>query len=402
MQNLPRLLFTALLITTCAAPAADWPRFRGPDQSGLVTGTGLNPQALEGGAKILWRANVGTGFSSIVVAGGRTYTMGNRKDDGKETDYVWCLDANTGNEIWKHSYPEELKPNLYEGGPNATPTVEGGRVFTLSKTGRAFCLDAAKGAVIWEVDLAREVGAKKPEWGFSGSVLIEGDLAIYNVGDAGTALNKETGKVVWKSGPGVAGYSQPVAARLDGKRVAVLMAASEALALNPQTGAVLWRHPWKTSYDVNAADPIVRGNRVFVSSGYNHGAAVLEVKGGQVTELWKSRVLRNQFSSSVLLGDHVYGVDENQLRCVEFATGNVTWTDRVTGKGTLLIADGHILALSEKGELLIAPATPEEFKPVSRAQILGGKCWTMPALAHGKLYARNAKGDLVCVDLAAK
>lgn len=402
MQTAPRLLAAALIVVASATFAADWPRFRGPDQSGLVTGAGLNPKALEGGGKILWRANVGTGFSSIVVAGGRAYTMGNQKQDGVDTDFVWCLDAATGKEIWKHSYPEELKPNLYEGGPNATPTVDGGRVYTLSKTGRAFCLDAAKGTVIWAVDLAKEVNAKKPEWGFSGSVLIEGDLAIYNVGEAGTALHKETGKVAWKSGPGAAGYSQPVAANLDGKRVAILMAASEAIALDPKTGRVIWRHPWKTSYDVNAADPIVSGNRVFVSSGYNHGAAVLEVKDNQVTEVWKSRVLRNQFSSSVLLGNHVYGVDENQLRCVEFATGNVTWTDRVTGKGTLLIADGHIVALSERGELLIAPASPEAFNPVSRAQILGGKCWTMPALANGRLYARNAKGDLVCVDVAAK
>lgn len=399
MKTIAPLLGAALL-TLCGLPlaAADWPRFRGPDQSGIVTNAGLNPRALEGGARILWRTNVGTGFSSIVVAQGRVYTMGNT--DARDT--VWCLDANTGREIWKHSYPEELRPNLYEGGPNATPTVDGGRVFTLSKTGRALCLDAATGRVIWEVNLAREVNAEKPEWGFSGAVLIEGDLAIYNVGAAGTALHKDTGRVVWRSGSGAAGYSQPVAANLGGQRLAILMAASEVLALNPRTGAVAWRHPWRTSYDVNAADPIVSGNRVFVSSGYNHGAAVLEVRDNRVTELWKSRVLRNQFSSSVLLGNHVYGVDENQLRCVEFATGNVTWTDRVTGKGTLLIADGHIIALSERGELLIAPATPTEFRPVSRAQILGGRCWTMPALAHGKLYARNARGDLVCVDLGPR
>lgn len=395
MQTRVRILVAVLAASACVAHAADWPRFRGPGQTGLVKEAGLNPQALAEGARILWRASVGTGFSSVTVADGRAFTMGNTND----TDHVWCFDANTGRLLWKHSYAEPLDPNLYEGGPNATPVVDGGRVFTLSRTGKAFCLDAATGAVIWQVDLAREVGARPPRWGFSGSVLIEGDLAIYNAGSAGTALNKNTGAVVWKSGPEASGYSQPVVAEIDGQRLAVLMGAREVIALNPKTGAVAWRHPWRTMHDVNAADPIIRGNRVFVSSGYNHGAAVLEVRNNQVTEIWKNRNLRNQFSSSVVLGDYIYGIDENQLRCVEFATGNVRWTDRVTGKGTLLIADGHIIALSERGELLIAPATPDGFQPASRAQILSGRCWTMPVLAHGRLYARNARGDLVCVQV---
>lgn len=396
-------LFPSLVIA-CAVfstQAADWPRFRGPNQDGISKETGLDAKALEGGAKLLWKTNVGTGFSSITVANGRVYSMGNTAG-GEASDMVWCLDAATGKEIWKHTYPEELKPNLYEGGPNATPTADGDRVYTLSKTGRALCFDAAKGTVIWDKELANELGAKKPEWGFSGAVLIEGDLAIYNVGSAGTALNKKTGEVVWKSGTGASGYSQAIAATMGKDRLAVLMAAAECLALNPKTGAVVWSHPWKTSYDVNAADPIVAGNKVFVSSGYNHGASVFEVADGKTTVVWENKNLRNQFSSSVLWKEHVYGVDENQLRCLDFATGEVKWTDKITGKGTLIIADGKIIALSEKGELILAEATPESFKLLGRAQILGGKCWTSPALADGKLYARNAKGDFVCVDLSGK
>lgn len=389
---------SVVIAAVVSAQAADWPRFRGPDQNGISKETGLNAKALEGGGKILWKTNIGTGFSSITVANGRVYTMGN----ASASDLVSCLDAGTGKEIWKHSYAEELKPNLYEGGPNATPTVDGDRVYTLSKTGKAFCLDAAKGTVVWEKDLAKDLGAKKPEWGFSGSVLIEGDLAIYNVGSAGTALNKKSGEIVWKSGTGVAGYSQVITATIGRDRLAILMAASDAIALNPKTGAVVWSHPWKTSYDVNAADPIVSGNKVFVSSGYNHGASVFEVVDNKPKVIWENKNLRNQFSSSVLWNGHVYGMDESQLRCVDFATGEVKWTDKATGKGTLILADGKIVALSEKGELIFAEASPEAFKPLGRAQILGGKCWTSPALSNGKLYARNAKGDLVCVDLGGK
>jgi outer membrane protein assembly factor BamB len=391
----PTLVFVSVVIS---AQAADWPRFRGPAQDGISPETGLNAKALEGGGKILWKTNIGTGFSSITIANGRVYTMGN----ANATDTIWCLDASTGKEIWKHSYAEELKPNLYEGGPNATPTVDGDRVFTLSKTGKALCLDAAKGTVVWEKDLAKDLGAKKPEWGFSGSVLIEGDLAIYNVGEAGAGLNKKTGEVVWKSGTGASGYSQAIAFNLGKDRLAIFMAASDAIALNPKTGVVAWTHPWKTSYDINAADPIVSGNKVFVSSGYNHGASVFEVIDNKTKVIWENKNLRNQFSSSVLCKGHLYGVDEGQLRCVDFATGEVKWTDKASGKGTLILADGKLLVLSEKGELIIAEASTEAFKPLGRAQILGGKCWTTPALANGKLYARNAKGDLVCVELGGK
>ena len=398
MKITPLSVLTLLSVGLLSAHAADWPRFRGPDQNGISKETGLNTKALEGGAKIAWKANVGTGFTSITIANGRAYTMGN----ADATDTVRCLDANTGAEIWKHSYAEKLDPNLYEGGPNATPTVGGDRVFTLSKTGRALCLDAAKGTVIWEKEVAKEVGAKKPDWGFSSSPLVEADLVIYNIGAAGTALNKKTGDLAWKSGTEVSGYSAGVMFNQGNDRLAIMMTAQNATALNPKTGAIVWSHPWKTMYDINAADAVVSGNKFFLSSGYNHGSSVIEVSDNKSTVVWENKNIRNHFASSVVLNGFIYGVDDNQLRCVDFATGDVKWTDKASGKGTLIIADGKLIVLSEKGELIIAEASSESFKPLSRAQILGGKCWTSPALANGKLYARNAKGDLVCVEVGGK
>jgi len=187
-----------------------------------------------------------------------------------------------------------------------------------------------------------------------------------------------------------------------GKRLVLLMTAKQLVALHSGSGEVAWQHPWETSYDINAADPVVSGDQVFISSGYNHGAALLEVADGKPSVIWENKVLRNQFASSVLWQGHLYGVDDKELRCVDFKDGKVKWSNPATGKGTLLIAAGHLVALSEKGELMLAEASPKEFKPLARAQILGGKCWTMPAIANGKLYARNAKGDLVCVAVAGK
>lgn len=372
--------------------AEDWPMYRGPEQTG-ISKESVNPKLIAGGATPVWKAAVGIGFSSMTVAAGRVYTMGNA--DAKDT--VWCLDAAKGGVVWKHTYPEELTPNLYEGGPNATPTVSEGRVFTLSKTGKAFCFDAAKGTVIWEADLAKLTGAKKPEWGYASSPLIEGALVIYNVGSGGVALNKQSGAVVWKTGADPSGYTTPVPFQQGNERLLVMVTAKTVLAFHPADGKPAWSHPWVTDYDINAADPIVSGNKVFVSSGYNHGASVFEVTDGKTKALWENKNLRNQFSSSILWKGFLYGMDESQFRCLDFATGEVKWTEKTTGKGSLLIANGQIVVLSEKGELLIADATPEGFKPAGRAQILGGKCWTAPVLANGHLYARNAKGDLVCV-----
>jgi outer membrane protein assembly factor BamB len=167
-------------------------------------------------------------------------------------------------------------------------------------------------------------------------------------------------------------------------------------------GRELWRFPWKTQYDVNAADPILSGSQVFISSGYNHGGGVFDVGSRPPKVVWENKNMRNHMNSCVLWKDHIYGVDESQLRCLVWATGEVKWTDKVSGKGSLMLADGKLIVLSEKGELLVAEPSPAGFKPMARAQVLGGKCWTTPVLANGKIYCRNAAGAVVCVDVSGK
>jgi outer membrane protein assembly factor BamB len=330
--------------------------------------------------------------------------MGNAGKSANQ-DTVFCFDAATGRELWRHAYSEKLDPHYYEGGPSATPTVDGDRVYTLSKTGLLTCLDFANGRLVWSKRVPEEVArhsgkpAKTPTWGFAGSVLALEDRLIVNVGTFGTALDKQ-GVVLWCSGTEAAGYSSFVPYRAQGAFALAVLGNDTVAALNPADGGVLWTYPWKTPNDVNAADPIVNADLVFVSSGYNRGAATLRVQGARVSPLWESKVMRNHFSSSILLGGHLYGVDEDELKCLEFETGKVTWSERSIGKGSLAGADGKLIVLSEKGELLVAPADPAAFKPLARAQILGGKCWTTPVLANGSIYARNAAGDMVCVDVS--
>jgi len=380
------------------ARANDWPRWRGPDANGISKETGWKAEWPAEGPKQLWKAKVGTGFASFAVANGRVYTMGNTAD----TDSVFCFDAATGRELWKQSYPCPLEPKNHEGGPVATPSVDGDRVYTCSKQGEVFCLDAAKGTVVWSKKVAEEIGAKKPTWSYASSVLVEGDLLIVNEGSEGTALNKADGKVVWCNGKDMANYSTPVPFDAGGKRAVALFTKDHIAAVTVADGKELWRYPWKTDYDINAADPVLSGDEVLVSSGYNHGAALLKVAGDKPELVWQNKNMRNHFNSCVLWQSHLYGVDEKELRCLTWATGEVKWGDPKFGKGSLILADGKIIGLGEKGELVVAEASPKELKPISRAQVLGGKCWTTPVLANGRIYCRNAGGDVVCLDVTGR
>ncbi|MFN0068196.1 MAG: PQQ-binding-like beta-propeller repeat protein [Limisphaerales bacterium] len=404
MNLLPRLLAISILasLSVPGAYAGDWPRWRGPNLDGISTETGWSTEWPDDGPRQLWKAKVGTGMSSVTVANGRAYTMGNR--DGQES--VYGFDAESGKELWKHTYEHPLDPKYYVGGPSATPTVDGDTVFALSRRGDLFALDTASGAVRWQKNLAEEIGAKLLEWGFASSPLVDGDRLILNVGTAGTAVDKKTGKVVWSTGPDMAGYATAVPMQHGGGKLFLIFSAKQLAAVNAADGKIAWSHPWETSYDVNAADPIVVGpGRVFISSGYGRGGALIEVKGGRPSVVWENKNMRNQMNAGVLVDGHLYGIDGNErgkdttLRCLEAATGAVKWSFKDPAHGAVSAAGGHLIVLGEKGELMVGKISPAEFKPVARAQVLGGQCWTVPVLANGRLYLRNSAGDLVCVGL---
>lgn len=402
-MNVAKLFGFLTLIGGLECLAHDWPIYRGPDHSGISRETRWTTDWPTEGPGILWKANVGIGFSSVTVADGRAFTMGN----ADEVDTVFGFDALTGKQLWSHSYDSELDPRFYEGGPGASPTVDGERVYTVSKSGDLFCFAAKTGKIVWQRDLEGEEQAVVTDWGFSGAPYPYLNLLLLNVGTAGLAVDKKTGKTIWKSESGETGYSTPYPIKWQGKQLFVFSSASSYSGVDPLTGQQEWVADWFTRYGVNAADPIVVGDEMFISSGYSKGSTKLKLGEGDPEEIWRLRKFRNQFNSSVLIDGHLYGFDGDnnsraKLKCVNWDSGEEIWEQDGIGFGSLMAAAGKLIVLSPKGELMVAPASPKGFEPIAKAQVLGGKCWTVPVLANGLIYCRNAAGDLVCVDVRAK
>ncbi|MGQ9591690.1 MAG: outer membrane protein assembly factor BamB family protein [Planctomycetota bacterium] len=384
-----------------AASGADWPRWRGPTNDGVSAESDWTTEWPSEGPKVLWRASVGKGFSSVSVAGGRLYTMGNL---GKTEDVVWCLDAETGKEIWSHRY--RCREGDYPG-PRATPTVDGGAVYTLSREGHLFALGAKDGKVLWSKEVVKDFGVQpsKHGWGLACSPLVLGDRLILDLGKA-LALEKKTGALVWASGDDMAGFSSPTLTEAEGKTYVNCFTAHGLVLVEAAAGKEAARVRWETAWDVNAASPIVRGTKIFISSGYDAGCALYEWKGGKLEPVYTNRKMRNHCNSSVLYAGHIYGIDgqmggSGRLRCLDFATGEIQWERRGSTPGGMIIAGGRIVALLDKGELLVARATPERFELLAQAKVLPGhQCWTSPVLSRGRLYCRsNKEGELVCLDV---
>lgn len=390
-----------LLLASVAANGDDWPNWRGPSRNGISSETSWQHTWPKEGPAVLWRTNVGIGFSSVVVVDSRVYTMGNTND----TDMVYCLNVHDGQVLWKHSYDSPLDDRFFEGGPTSTPTVDGERVFSLSRQGDVFCFDALTGLVLWSKNVAVEAGVRVPGWGFSSSPMIRGNRLVLNVGQSGLAIDKRTGEILWKSGDSDAGYMTPHPIEIDDRWFALIASGKFYQCVDIETGEVVWKHRWLTTNGCNAADPIVHGNRVFISSGYGRGAALLSFDATSSQVVWANKEMQNQLNSSVLVDGHIYGFDgdeggEVQLKCLEFSSGNVRWSFSGFGAGSLLVADSHLILLSEEGELSTAPMSNQLFKPTAKAKILEGKCWTVPVLSNGRIYCRNAAGDIACVNVS--
>ena len=387
-------------ITAGVAQAGDWERWRGPKGDGIAEEKNWKDH-WEAPPPEVWKAQVGTGFSAVTVSKGKVFTLGNK--DNKDT--VYCLNAANGQTLWQQSYEARLEHKFFEGGPTSTPTVDNEVVYTLSRQGELFCWEVATGKKRWGKNVAEEAQVRVPGWGFGASPVVVGDLLLLSMGESGTAVKISTGELVWTSADRDAGYATPVLFQREKQPCAILASGNAYFAIDVATGEILWRQRWLTRFGCNAADPIVRGQQVWLSSGYNRGTALLDTAGEQPNVVWETKELQNQFSSSVLLGEFVYGFDgntqdtETSLKCVVWKTGEVKWKYPWKGMGSLLAANGKLLALSEGGELFIAPASENEFKPTTQVSVIDGKCWTMPVLAHSQLYVRNADGDLKCFNL---
>lgn len=380
--------------------ADDWPNYRGPNHDGISAESRWNDHFSEGGPRIAWRSNVGVGFSSVAISDGLVFTLGNSDDQ----ESLFCIDAQTGKHHWKHSYECSLDDRFFEGGPTSTPTVNGEKVYSLSRQGDLFCLDKRTGKISWSKNVREETDVRVPGWGFASSPVIHGDRLILGVGESGLALEKNSGEVIWKSGDVEAGYMTPLPFELGNRWFALIASGKFYQCVDLENGMVVWRHRWLTTYGCNAASPIVSGSQAFFSSGYGRGAVLMDLLEDSYKVVWANKEMQNQLNSSLLLNGMLYGFDGDeggdvQLKCMEFATGAVKWSFSGLESGSLTAANNRLIVLSQSGEIVIAPATSEGFVPTSRAQVLDGKCWTAPVLCNGFIYCRNAAGDVVCLDV---
>ena len=372
----------------------DWPQWRGPQRSGISAETGWfdtwPPTAI-------WTQRVGQGYSSVSISQGRLYTMG--WNDGMDT--VYCLDAATGESLWTFSY---LVSSVSYEGTRCTPTVDGDRVYTFSHWGHLYCLEKTSGAVIW----SNEVSTARNGWGLAGSPLVEGDMLILNAGSAGWAFNKHTHAEAWSSGVfPKASYASPLGIDFNGGRAVALFSSSGLLLLDPTTGTTLSSFT-SFKYNITCSDPVVCGdNRLFISIGYGKGCRLVDPQPSACVQIWGNNNMRNQFNSSVVLGDYLYGFDGDvddplsRMRCLDLADGSVAWTAGDTLAGSLVAAEGRLIVLLKDGRLGIVQATSVAYTMDGAWHDIGGGTdwWTSPALADGQIFCRRHNGDLVCLQV---
>lgn len=394
-----------LLLLPGIAFSQDWPRYLGPDGSGMVEGK-IRTNWKEEKPKELWRKDLGKGCTSFAIAGEKVVVMGNKDN----TDIVWCLDAATGKEIWTHKYPEKLDPKLYEGGPNATPSIDGDVVYTLSRTGNLFCLSMADGKPKWNVHYKKDFKGRVPDWGYSASPVVKGNLlyCLPCADDGGLyALEKSTGKVSWKSGDDTKpGYATPVFFTHEGKELVAAFHGRQLVAYHLESkGKPVFDFGWRTSYDVNASNPQYHDGMMFLASGYGMGYVVIDVSGGKPKVLHKDEDTRMIFQNSILRDGDILGVfgDKNiaaELIRMDMKTGKAHWRAKMPGtRGSSLMVGDQMVILSETGEIICGEPAKSGWKEHGRVKALSSVSWGNVAFAHGRIYARSNKGEAVCLEV---
>ncbi|HWG47606.1 MAG TPA: PQQ-binding-like beta-propeller repeat protein [Gemmataceae bacterium] len=401
---MPRIRYLVLLACVLlGASGADWPQFLGPQRNGASTETGLLQTWGDKGPPVLWQKDIGEGFSAPVVAGDRLILFHRVGDE----EVVACLDAASGKELWKHTTPTKYEDPLGKGnGPRSTPVIADGRVYTLSPGGALQCLKLADGKAVWRRELLEDYTVPQSFFGVGTSPILEGKQILVNVGakDAGiVAFDKDTGKEVWKATGDGASYSSPIAATIDGVRHVIFFTRQGIVSLNPATGDVRFSKRWRSRMNasVNAATPVVVGDQLFFTSCYDTGAILVRAKKDSLEELWSNdRSLSCHFGTPVVHDGCLYGFHGRQetgteMRCVDLKTGRVRWSKEGFGCGSMILAEGNLIVLSEGGELVLVECKSDKYREKARAAVLTGPCRASMALANGRLYARDNK-KLVC------
>ena len=364
----------------------------------------------------MWRRPIGQGFSEITAAGGVLYTLaadGISADgvaaggESSTSEYALALRAEDGSEVWRTPLDKAYADDRGSG-PRSSPTVWRDRVFVLTGYGKLYALARRDGAVLWRRDLVADHGGRIPMWGYSASVLVDGDrLYVAGGAEQGSilAFAPESGELVWSAGSSHPSYASPVPADLAGRHQIVFLQGDRLVGMSPE-GEELWSFPWPVINNINVATPVLLpGDRVFVSTSYDVGAAVVQIRRAgdrlEAVEVWRSGVMKNHFHASVYWQGHLYGFDNAFLTCIDASTGAERWRARGMGKGSLVVAGGKLIVLSERGRLVLAALDPTAYRELSSHQVVEARSWTAPSLSDRQLYVRT-ESELVRLDLRAQ
>ena len=401
----------SVVILVARSSAADWPQWQGPDRNAVSKETGLLKSWPKGGPPLAWKAtDLGQGFSTPSVANGRIFGMSYRGKD----EVVWALEEKTGKEIWSTKIATAVKLDHGEGS-RSTPTVDGNRVYALGNDGDLVCLDVGSGNELWHKNLKKDYGGRRPGWGYSESVLIDGDKLICTPGGKNTivALEKSTGETIWKGEVPQADdahYSSPIVAEIGSQRQYIQFLKRGVVAVGASDGAFLWRYNGPANRVANCSTPIFYDGSIFAASDYGTGGGLVKVsKEGDkfdAQQVYFEKKMANHHGGFVLVDGFVYGEGGGTLRCINFKTGKIAWEERSPGKGSVTYADGHLFYRNEggKGTIFLIEANPKEyvekgrFDQPDRSKV---NAWPHPVIANGKLYIRD-QDVLLCYDIAQK
>lgn len=385
------ILVCCLSIEVAAQTGGNWPQWRGTNRDGISKETGLLKQWPENGPPLAWKTTgAGGGYSSFSISDGKMYTMGLRADK----EYVIAFDVATGKQLWATAHGAAFRNDRGDG-PRGTPTIDGGTLYSLGGNGDLSAIDAKNGKLLWSQNVLEKFGGSNITWGISESPLVIGEKVLVNAGGPGAsivALNKKDGALIWKSQSDRAGYSSAIPVQVGNTTHVVFFTHTRGLGLDLKDGKLLWEYPRAANNVANAATPVVRGNRVFITSDYGNGGGVVEIAAdGKAQEVYFTKDMRNHHSSAILIGDHLYGFSSNILTAMRFDNGEVAWKDRSVGKGSITFADGHLYALSETGVVGLVEATPAGYKEKGRFRIPQENLptWAHPVVAGGRLYLRD-------------
>jgi len=393
--------------TTTQSPVGDWPQWQGPDRNGLSKETGLLKQWPSGGPPQRWSiGGLGAGYGSIAVKGDQIFVQGARE----RQSIVNVFDRATGKGLWSKALGA-AGTNDRGPGPRGTPTVDGDRMYVLTENGQLACLRVRDGTEVWQRNILREFNGRQIPWLISESPLVDGNLVVVTPGGprAGmVALDKMSGKTVWISDQlsDEAGYASPIAADVQGVRVYMTLTSSAGVGVRASDGKLMWRFQPVANGTANVATPVFAENKVFYTSNYGTGAALLGLtaQNGEVNaqQIYFTREMQNHHGGVVLVNGYLYGFHNTILVCLDFATGKLQWRDRSVGKGSLTYADGNLYLLSEDNVVGLAAATPAGYQEKGRFKIpdQGLPSWAHPVVSGGVLYIRN-QATLTAYDVKA-